>query len=92
VVGSVPGLPDASVLRVAEPATSNSRSKSAIARAVAEKATTMPVMTSACGIGSPPKPAAAPRRATTPKNKNAPPPSRLKARTLRSGWGLAIRP
>ena len=73
---------------VAEPVASNSRSSSATASAVAEKATTIPVMTSACGTGSPPKPAAAPLRATTPNSRNTPLPSRLKARILRSGWGL----
>ena len=52
----------------------------------------MPVMTSACGIGSPPNPAAAPRRATTPKSKNTPAPSKLNARTLRSGWGSHDQP
>jgi hypothetical protein len=51
----------ASARSVAEPVAWNSRKSSAIARAVAAKATTIPVMTSACGTGSPPKPAAAPR-------------------------------
>ena len=56
--------------------------------AVAEKATTMPVMTSACGTGSAPSPAAAPRRAMTPNSRNTPLPRRLKARILRSGCGI----
>ena len=84
--------PGASARSVAEPVAWNSRSSSATARAVAEKATTIPVMTSACGTGSPPNPAAAPLRATTPKSRNTPLPSRLKARILRSGWGFTIRP
>src|SRR5262245_54931081 len=74
----------ASARSVAEPVAWNSRSSSATDRAVAAKATTMPVMTSACGTGSPPNPDAAPRRATTPKNTNTPLPSRLKATILRS--------
>ena len=60
--------------------------------AVAAKATTTPVMTSACGTGSPPNPAAAPLRATTPNTKKTPVPRRLKATILRSGWGCTIRP
>jgi hypothetical protein len=69
-----------------------SRSNSATASAVAEKATTIPVMTSACGTGSLPNPAAAPLRATTPKNRKTPVPRRLKARIFRSGCGFVIMP
>src|SRR5437868_1761189 len=49
-------------------------------------------MTIACGTGSPPTPTAAPLRATTPNNRNTPPPIKLKARILRSGWGCTVRP
>src|SRR5262249_8638224 len=84
-LGSVFALGGASARRVAEPVTWNSRSNSATARAAAAKATTIPGMTSAWGTGSPPNPEAAPLRATTPKTRNTPLPSRLKARILRSG-------
>jgi hypothetical protein len=89
---AAPALAAASARSVAAPAAWNSRSSNATARAVAEKATTIPVMTSACGTGSPPNPAAAPRRATMPKNKNAPAPRRLKARIFLRGCGWVIRP
>ncbi|QKV57719.1 MAG: hypothetical protein HT580_11200 [Dechloromonas sp.] len=46
----------------------------------------------ACGTGSPPMPSAAPRRATTPKSRKTPLPIMLKARILRNGCGLTIRP
>jgi len=77
---------------VAAPVASCRRWTRATASAVAEKATTIPVMTSACGTGSPPMPSAAPRRATTPKSRKTPLPIRLNARILRSGCGLTIRP
>jgi len=57
------------------------------------KATTIPVMTSACGTGSPPNPAAAPLRATTPKNRNTPPPNRrpsILSERCRSGPGQQL--
>jgi hypothetical protein len=59
---------------------------------VAAKATTMPVMTMACGTGSPLKPAPAPRRAMTPNSRKMPPPSRLKARMRRSGSACSTTP
>src|SRR5262249_4544694 len=80
-----PTAGEASTCSVAEPVAWNSRSSSATAMAVAEKAPTMPGMTTAGGPVSAPTPAAAPVRATTPKNTNAPLPSRLKPSILRSG-------
>ena len=77
---------------MAEPVAWNNRSSSATARAVAEKATTIPVITSACGTGSPPNPVAAPLRATTPNSTNTPLPTRLKARIFRNGCGFVITP
>ncbi len=47
----------------------------------------MPVMTSACGIGSPPNPAAAPRRATTPNSREHAGAKQVKRDHLRSGCG-----
>src|SRR5262249_12373826 len=91
-LGSVLMAASRSARNVAEPATWNSRSNSATASAVAEKATTTPVMTRACGTGSAPKPAAAPRRATTPNSRNTLLPSTLKARILRSGCGCVTTP
>ena len=61
-VGSVPA-PGASARSVAEPVAWNSRSNSTIARAVAEKATTIPVMTSAAH-----RIAAQPRRRTSARH------------------------
>ena len=60
------GESDASVVDLVS---SNRRSSTVTASAVAEKATTMPVMSNACGTGSPPMPAAAPRRAMTPNKQ-----------------------
>jgi len=82
----------ASVESVTEPLSSNSRRSSATASAVAENATTMPVISSACGTGSPAMPAAAPLRATAPSRTNTPLPITLNARILRSGCGLTISP
>src|SRR6185437_12440983 len=66
---------------------SERRKISATAMELAAKATTIPVMTIACGIGSKRKPAAAPRRATMPKTRKTPLPMTLKASNLRSGCG-----
>jgi len=54
-------------------------------RALAAKATTIPVITIACGTGSACNPAAAPFRATMPNTRKTPLPIRLNARILRSG-------
>src|SRR5262249_62139026 len=91
-VGSLPPPTGACACSVVEPVVSNSRSNSATAKAVAEKATTTPVMTNACGTGSLPNPTTAPLRATAPKTRNTPLPSKLKAMIFRSGWGLVISP
>ena len=85
-------LEEGSGSSVAWPVSWNSRSSNAIARAVAAKATTRPVITSACGTGSLFNPAPAPRRAMTPNSRKTPLPSRLNAKILRSGRGSTIRP
>ena len=72
-----------SALSVSDPVSSKSRSKSATASAVPAAATTIPVMTSACGTGSPLNAVPAPLRATTPKNRKTPLLRRLKARIFR---------
>src|SRR5262249_6494492 len=87
-----PSSPASSGRSVVDPQISNSRSSKATDSAVAQKATTMPVMTSACGTGSAAKPAAAPLRATIPNSRKTPLPSRLKPSSLRSGWGWTRRP
>ena len=56
-----------------------------VALALAAKATTIPVITIACGTGSACNPAAAPFRATMPNTRKTPLPIRLNARILRSG-------
>src|SRR5215510_9765832 len=85
---SASALVGASSVSVTVPVAWNNRSSSATARAVAENATTMPVISKPCGTGSPAKPAAAPRRAIAPNNRNTPLPITLKARSLRSGCGF----
>jgi energy-converting hydrogenase Eha subunit H len=86
------GLVHASDRSVTRPVSSKSRSTKAIASALAAKATTMPVITIDCGTGSAGNPAPAPLRAMMPNSKKTPLPIRLKARILRSGWGLVMRP
>src|SRR4029077_14458223 len=72
----------ASGLSVVRPVSWKSRSSNATASAVAEEATTMPVMPIACGTGSAAKPAAAPLRAMMPNIRKTPLPRMLKARIL----------
>ena len=79
------GFAHASGLSVTWPVSSNSRNTRATASALAAKATTMPVITIACGTGSACNPAAAPFRATMPNTRKTPLPIRLNARILRSG-------
>src|SRR5271165_1179212 len=86
------GLAGASGSSVTLPVSSWSRRIRATASALAAKATTMPVITIACGTGSKGKPPAAPLRATMPNTRKVPLPIRLKARILRSGCGLTMRP
>ena len=74
------------------PVSAESRKMSATASALAAKATTIPVMTMACGTGSKRRPAAAPRRATMPKTRKTPLPIRLNASNLRRGCGWRMRP
>ena len=63
-----------------------------VATALAAKATTIPVITIACGTGSDGNPAAAPLRATMPNTRKTPLPITLNARILRSGSELTMRP
>ena len=84
--------PARSALSVVDPVALKNCSRSATASAVPAAATTIPVMTSACGTGSPLNADTAPLRATTPNNRNTPLLRRLKARILRSGCGLAMTP
>ena len=92
--GSLPVLGRCvSARNVAEPVAWNRRSsRRNRQRCRRKRQRPWPVMTSACGTGSPPNPAAAPLCATTPKNVNTPEPMRLKARILRSGCGFVITP
>ena len=76
------GLAGTSGSRAALPVSSWSRRIRATASALAAKATTMPVITSACGTGSKGKPAAAPLRATMPNTRKTPLPIKLKAENL----------
>jgi len=86
------GFVPPSGLSVARLVSPNSRNTRATASALAAKATTMPVITIACGTGSDGNPAAAPLRATMPNTRKTPLPITLNARILRSGSGVAMRP
>src|ERR1700733_8500271 len=86
------GFVQASGFNVTWPVSSNSRNTRATASALAANATTMPVITIACGTGSACNPTAAPFRATMPNTRKTPLPIRLNARIFRKGWGLATRP